>query len=295
MHCTELAGLFELVEEAFERANPDIDIRTDSASTKQTIRKLTDLSRRCDLVAVTDPVTLRTMLPAGAVGWVASFASDEIVLGGAGRSRYIHEMTPDNWYQILLRPDVSFARVDGQLDPLGRFTLMAWQLADLQYGQYQERTISEALLDASQGNNVRDSSTALMTLLQTPSGPDYAFVYRSMAVQHRQQFIELPAEINLGNPDKASDYARAELAVDQDPQDAGAELQKETGRPILFAMTIPADAPSLDAAIRLARFLLDSSGSRIMMDVGLRPVSPALVGPADIFPERLRPYVEASQ
>jgi len=200
LHCDELTGLFRSIEEVFERANPGIDIRAESLPTLQTIRKLTDQSRRCDLIAVVDPATLRRMLCPENARWVVAFASDRLVLAAADRSRYIHEIDADNWFQILLRPDVAFARVDERLDPAGLYTRMAWKLADARYGAYRGSTISGALGNACKPNNVRPSTNDLMTLLATPSGPDYVFVYRSMAEQHRQQYIELPDEINRADP-----------------------------------------------------------------------------------------------
>ena len=199
LHSNELTSLFRNIEEAFELTHPDIDIRAESEATMTTIRKLTDMSKNCDLIAISDPDLLRSRLYPKAAKWIVAFAGDEIVLAAANRSRYIHEMDGDNWYQILLRPDVSFARVDERLDPLGRHTLVAWQLADAHYGSYRGESISDALANACPPNNVRPDGNVLMTLLETPSGPDYVFVPRSLASLHRRRFIELPEAINLGN------------------------------------------------------------------------------------------------
>jgi molybdate/tungstate transport system substrate-binding protein len=291
LHCDELTVLFRGVEPVFEQASRGVDVRAESAPTVATIRKLTDLSRSCDLIATADPDLLRRMLRPKAAQWVAAFASDEIGIAAVDRSRYVHEMDADSWYQVLRRPDVSFARVDERLDPCGLYTLMAWRLADQHYSPAGKSPISETLAKACEPNNVRPSAGDLLTLLETPSGPDYVFVYRSVAEQHRLRFVALPEAINLGRLELANDYAKAQVTT----TDQAGHEQVLSGRPVLFALAVPVKAAHPEEAIELARFLLDKPGQRALQRASLRPVVPARAGAGEVIPERLKPYVEAAE
>ena len=288
LHCDELAALFRAAEPVFERANPTIDIRAESAAAGPTLRKLTGMGKDCDLIAVSSPDLLRRMLYPKTVRWVAAFATDEIVLAAADRSRYASEIDGDNWYRILLRNDVSFARVDERLDPAGIATSIVWQLADGHYGPWQGKAISGQLRAACKGNSIRPDANTLMTLLQTPSGPDYVFVPRSMAARQRQRLIELPKEINLGHVEMAARYGKAVVELNN----GSGTTRRVPGRPFLYAIAVPAGARNAEAAVRFARFLLDNSGRDMMMKSGLRPVVPARIGPDDTVPDRLAPYVQ---
>jgi molybdate/tungstate transport system substrate-binding protein len=58
-------------------------------------------------------------------------------------SKYVNDITTDNWYSILARPDVQAGRSNPDIDPNGYRTLIVWKLSEK---YYNEPGLSERLL-----------------------------------------------------------------------------------------------------------------------------------------------------
>jgi molybdate/tungstate transport system substrate-binding protein len=125
---------------------------------------------------------------------------------------------------------------------------------------------------------------------------DYAWEYRSVAVQHPLKFIELPDEINLGNYRFDSEYAQA--TVDVSGKKPGTTMTM-TGKSITYGMTLLNDAPNREAAIAFLAFMLDSTGGlKILEELGQPPFIPARVASEEmraVLPEQLQSLVTVKQ
>jgi len=129
------------------------------------------------------------------------FAGNEVVLlYSSEKSRYADEITPDNWYDILRRPDVTLGFSDPNGDPGGYRALMVCQLAEL---YYKDQGIFEDIVGDNTGISVKESNGNYEIIV--PKGVkgndkvhiggdllsgirsgslDYCFIYRSSAVQN---------------------------------------------------------------------------------------------------------------
>jgi molybdate/tungstate transport system substrate-binding protein len=95
---------------------------------------------------------------------------------------------------------VRVGRTDPDQDPLGYRTLFTLELATEYY---------EAAPDLTERIPRREQlypETALVSQFET-GGIDAAFTYRNMAVERGYDYVALPDEINLSNPDHAARYA----------------------------------------------------------------------------------------
>ena len=64
-----------------------------------------------------------------------------------------------------------------------------------------------------------------------------------------------------------------------------------TGKPIVYGVTIPKDAPSPDLAVEFVKFLLGPEGQAIMDEYGQPPIVPAVSADVDSVPAALKPMV----
>ena len=183
------------------------------------------------------------------------------------------EIADYNWYRILLRPGIRTGRSDPTLDPAGYRTLMAWQLAQIYYRQPQLATQLQA---ASPLRYMRPKEADLTALLQLGE-LDYIWTYRSIAQANGFRWLDLPREINLSDPAMAATYAQAKVTLPGATQAKG-DTVVFTGEPIVYALTIPRNAPHPDVAEAFARFLFSPQGQRILTDAGLQPVVPPSLG-----------------
>lgn len=287
-HAATLARPFGELEALFEERHPGADVVLESSNSREAIRKATDLGRPADIVASADAGLLKALMLPQHARWAASFAHDRVVIAYSQQSRYRSEINADNWFQILLRPDVRFACADPDLAPAGSATRLAWALADLHYGPLPDgRRISEALLARLSPDDIRPECQELVPLLETMSH-DYIFEYRSVALQHHLQFLKLPDEVDLGNADMGALYARAQVTM---KGEAPGTTYVRTGAPILYALTIPLDAPNPRGAEAFVSLLLGPEGQRIIEKCFLEPVSPAPCAGLDEAPEGLRPLL----
>ncbi len=282
-HAGSLAVPFDQMEKQFEtRYGVNIDI--EGAGSRTVCRWVTELGKNADVVAVADYTVIDDLMFPEYADWHICFARNEMVIAYTENSKYDDEINADNWYEILLRDGVEYGHSDPDLDPCGYRTLMAWQLAEAYYGV---PGLYRQLDEACPKKNTRPKSVELIALLQAGE-LDYAFEYRSVAQQHELGFVELPPEINLSNLDFEDFYATAEVEVSGKKP---GETVTYAGKAIVYAITIPRNAPHPDLAISLIKFLLGPEGQAIMENCGQPPIVPAIASDRDRLPEVLKEFV----
>ncbi|MCX7682711.1 MAG: tungstate ABC transporter substrate-binding protein WtpA [Anaerolineae bacterium] len=278
-HAGSLTMPVELLTRAFNARYPRVTFATEAAGSLVSARKVSELGRQADLVISADYTVIDRLLIPAFADWNIQFARNSMVIAYTDRSRYADEINAQNWYEILTREGVIYGHSDPQADPCGYRALLVWQLAEL---HYQQPGLYTRLREHCPPSHIRPKETDLIPLLQS-GDMDYAFQYRSVAVQHGLKFLELPDEINLSRPELADFYRRATVDI------AGAETQ--VGMPIIYGVTIPRNAPRPDLAVRFLAFLLGPEGQAIMEEAGQPPIVPALSEQADLVPGELRSLV----
>ncbi|KQC05835.1 MAG: tungstate ABC transporter substrate-binding protein WtpA [Methanoculleus sp. SDB] len=294
-----LLGPFEVIEQEYEALHPDVDVRIEGHGSIQAIRQVTDLHRRVDVVAVADESLIPEMMSlpvADGEGryaeWYIPFAMNRMVIAYTNASRYAGEITAENWYDILARPGVRFGFSNPVLDAAGYRAQMVMMLAEEYYGLpglyhatiadhlgnpvpvVRDGSVATALLPEflepeAEKIVIRDGSIFLLSLLDA-GGIDYAFEYRSVARQHGLQWIDLPPEIDLGSPELAPRYAT--VAVRLSFQRFSSIGSLRTGRPIVYAITIPTTAENPEGAADFINFTLERfAGGRTSWPTPLSP------------------------
>jgi molybdate/tungstate transport system substrate-binding protein len=169
------------------------------------------------------------------------------------------------WYDILSSPGFRLGRTDPRLDPKGYRTILLFRLAERFY--HRPGLEAQILGGAENPAQIFPEETLVGRL---ESGQlDAGVFYRIEAVEQQAPFVDLPDEINLGNPAMRHAYAEATYT--------DRSGTRHRGNPILYTVTIPSTARNLPGAIRFLQFLYSPSGRAALEEHGLL-FAPALLG-----------------
>jgi len=282
-HAGSLSVPLRRVSQAFQARHPGLVVEAEAAGSRDTARKVCDLHRACDVLASADYKVVANLLVPRYAKFNARFATNELAIVYAGKSKFAAEIDANNWPEVLLRPGVRFGRADGNRDPCGYRTEMLFQLAEKHFAQPG----LAARLEAKDGSRfIRPKETDLLALLEAGE-IDYLFIYRSVGMQHHLKVLRLGDRVNLANPALAGLYASAAVRV---TGKAPGEHLTRTGEPIVYSVTIPTTAANPAAAQAYLLFLLSPEGQKIMADCGQGAIAPALADGWDDLPPALRPF-----
>jgi molybdate/tungstate transport system substrate-binding protein len=284
-HAASLALPFQAIEKVMEERFPGLDVVCESSSSRIAIRKVTDLNRKGDIVASADEALIRNLMEPDYADWVATFARNRVVLAYTDRSQYRNEINEDNWYDILLRPNVNYGQADPNNAPVGYRTWLCWKLAGIYYAdQLKGRDLFEELRAHCPAKNIRPHCNELIPLLESLA-LDYTFQYRSVALQHHLTWLKLPDEIDLGSEKQKAFYAKASVEIAG--KNKGTTTTK-TGKPILYGVTMVRDAQNPAMALEFMKILLGPEGQKIMEENFQEPIVPAFCDSVQAAPEGLR-------
>jgi molybdate/tungstate transport system substrate-binding protein len=251
-----------------------------------------------DIIASADYSLIPSKMYAGNYSdWYIAFARNAMVLCYRDNAPGSADIVSGNrtWYDIIRNDPVSYGHADPDQDPCGYRTLMVVQLAQEYYcdnatsfnltpdsnacglydalipgGPDDRGRIGGTNTTARPGGSaevVAAKSVDLINALQT-GDLDYAFEYRSVAVQHDLNYVDLADHINLSKID-------AELpGVEEFYTTASVETLKDPGPPptystqygaaIVYGVTIPAHAENTELAAEFISLLLSATGKEIM-------------------------------
>ena len=287
-HAGSLAVPFRDVSAAFNRKYPDVVVKAEAAGSRDSARKISDLGRPCDVLGSADYEVVAELLMPRYVNFNISFATNELAIAYTDKSRLADRIDSNNWYEVLLRDDVSFGRADPNRDPCGYRTMMAFQLAEK---HYKKHGLAKRLSQKGGNKYIRPKETDLLALLE--SGEiDYLFIYRSVIQQHRLKLLRLPDRINLSSPRYSSFYKQARASVTGTKPGETTELQ---GAPIVYAVTIPRNPPNRKMAEAWVALLLSPEGRGIMEKNGQKALSPAPADNYDKLPASLKRFCARSR
>lgn len=279
-----LANPFTAIDKAFAAKYPNVTLQPQFGGSVKEVKQVTELHQEADIVAVADySVIPKYMFGNGGTtryaNWYAGFASNAITFVYTKQSKGADRITPQNWYSVLAEPGVQIGRSNPNTDPSGYQTLQMLQLAET---YYKQPGLAAAILKNAPQKNIRDTETELIGALQAGQ-IDYLAIYKSDALQHHFQYIALPAAIDLSDASLAASYKSATV------QTTGGSL---TGAPIIYALTIPTNAPHADWAQKWVEFALGPEGQKIMADMGFGAVTPALANDVSLVPAALKGLVK---
>lgn len=303
LHAGSLTGPFEEIEAAFEAEYDYIDVQLEPAGSSACIRKITDTGIEADILASADYTLIPAMMMPDFADWYIAFANNEMVLTYSDKSVYADEITPENWYDILRRDDVIWAFSNPNLDPCGYRTPMVIQLAEDYYGDdmiFDDLIGSQtAIYCTEEGDKmnlfapedlnpdtahvtIRDKSVELVSMV-LEGGLDYAWEYLSVAEQNDLLYVSLPKAINLSSVSFADDYALVTITT--------SDGNTNVGKPIVYGVTIPTNAPNAEEAALFVEFIINEFGQSVFESQGQPPLVPSVASDVSLVPESLQELV----
>ena len=200
-----------------------VTILTESGASMEHVRKITELHRIPDLILLADDDVFPEHLAPNYTTWWADFARNRMVVAYTDRSKAAGEISDTNWFRILTRKGVEVGRADPTLAPVGYRTLTLLALTAL---KYREPSLAQRLIENAPAKNVRSNAAELAALLAAGE-LDYIYDYESVARAQNFRYLVMPPDV--------------------------------TGRPVTYALAIPARAPHKAAGGQLLEFLLSDS------------------------------------
>ena len=267
-HAGSLSAPFEDVEAEFE-SNHDVQVNREAKGSVGSTKKITNLGRSADVLGVSDYRLIRDMMVPKYAKWYAVFATNAMTIAYSDEATGADEISPDNWWDILLRDDVTFGHSDPAVDPNGYRSVMTMQLGAIPFE-------GETLFDGATSKKLIDkakipSGTETDLLSQLHSGElDYAWEYQSSSASHDVNTVDLQPAVDLSKASAKYDehYAKAEV-------EAGGETY--TGAPIAYGVAVPENATDANAGDAWVEYLITKPGRKILKDNGFEPVEPAVV------------------
>lgn len=285
-HAGSLTVPVKEMVDTFTAVHPDVTFETEASGSVECARKVSELDRPADVVMSADYTVIDRLLIPDWADWNVLFAKNDMVIAYTDQSKFADEITADNWYEVLTRDGVIYGHAEPTVDPCGYRTLMVWQLAEK---HYDEAGLYDKLEQSCPPEHVRPKSVELIILLQS-GDMDYAFEYRSVAVQHGLNFLELPAEINLSKAELADYYAQASVEL---PGKEPGETMTITGKAIVYGVTVPKTAEQPDLGIAFTKFLIGPEGQGILDAACQPPIVPAVAADVTLVPDELQSLIEA--
>jgi molybdate/tungstate transport system substrate-binding protein len=287
-HAGSLAVPLEQAEQQFEALHPEIDIQRESMGSVACVQQITEIGKNGSVLASADYSLIPSMMYPNYAEWYVRFATNDLVLAyNPDKSMYASEITPENWYEILRRDGVVFGFSNPNDDPCGYRSVMVFQLAEFNYGDDQifddlilentAITVSEEadgtyyittpedLQPNTEMVDIRPKSVELVAFVEE-GGLDYAFEYRSVAVQHNLSFVDLPLGIDLSAVEYADTYNKVQVEL--------ASGNVQTGKPIVYGITVPTVADNPEGGMEFVKFVIGESGQQIFTDNGQPPIVP---------------------
>ena len=280
-----LAMPFKAVNLAYQQLHPEITIQAQFGGSVKMAKQITELYQPADLLAVADYNVIPQQLYSHGsatpryANWYIGFVSNAITFVYTDKSKGASKINSSNWYQILAEPGVQIGRSNPDTDPSGYQMLQMLQLAEK---YYHKAGLTQAILKNAPEKNIRDTETELIGALE--SGQiDYLAIYRSDALQHHFKYLQLPVQINLSDAAYAGEYATVSAGTHN------GELQ---ARPIIYAVTVPLNAPHPEQASRWIDFLLSAQGQGIMQNNGFEVIKPPITSGFEELPAELKRLVK---
>lgn len=327
-HAGSLKVPFEQLKTEFEKYHPTVDIVLESGGSAEIISRAIAQEQAGesppDIIASADYALIPERLyEDGYADWYIAFARNKMVLCYCDDAPGSEDMASGrcSWYDVLRNDAVSYGHSDPDADPCGYRTLLVIQLAQKYYhdeaadfgltsdpnadglydvlipGTEHERGRTGGISEARPGGSeeiVSKKSVDLIVALET-GDLDYAFEYRSVAVQHKLNFIEFDDHINLSKtnmelPGVEDFYKEASVEIMKMPGPPPTYAAKR-GKPIVYGITIPLHAENKDLAVEFIKLLLSETGRNI---VGAESGQPFIEPIICDHPEKLPALLKAA-
>jgi molybdate/tungstate transport system substrate-binding protein len=224
-------------------------------------------------ISVSRTAVQPTVLNGESSGWAIGFASDQMALAYSNASlrsaaagavvatfnRAAASNSTAEWsafFNALTSGSVKVGISNPDADPAG---FRGWLVLEAAGGAYAgSPTAFSHRLMANSGNVTGSSAANLVAPLEAGQ-IQFLFIYRSAAMAQKLHYLQLPGEVNLGDPSKAAFYSGFTY-----PTSTGTQK----GSPIVLYVTVPRHGTDQTDALSFVSFVLHN-GQTLLGGYGL--------------------------
>jgi molybdate/tungstate transport system substrate-binding protein len=306
-HAGSLTNSFKQIETAFT-CQTGVQVVDHATGSLDLVRQITFGGQAADVVAPADFLDIELFLrPAGYADYDIKFASTKMVLGylqsGLTAKGYaVADGTAFNpptsvpsavagFYNVLLQPNIAIGESGAYSDPTGYRAPMIFRLAQ---SWFKVPNLYNNLLNHLTATAAQGSPSVVLG-----QGYDFQFVYEVSAYASAQsnpdyRYVNIPDQINLGNPALNEFYREAEIVV---PDLSGTGLTSIPGHNVVYGVTVMKTTQNRANAVAFVQYLLGSNGQAALQSHLFKLISPAKVSRQDYqkLPTELRPLVASDQ
>ncbi len=257
------------------------------------------LGGAADLAAVADFRLVPSVLEPGAAGYEVVFASTPEVLAYDPGLGAFQGVNSSNWGAKLLAATTGsqgapLAVWNASIDPNGYNEIFSLELQGLLYGG-NLTSIYGRFYSGAPGGFARPNPSTTYVAVESQAAELLAtgsvsalLTYRSYAVSHHLAYVAFDPIVGLEATSAAAlaDYAGLSTAI----VNAAGGLSVVRAAPILFAATVPIDAPNASLGVAFLHLLLSSQGSALLAaGGGFDPIVPAWTDQPSAVPSEIAP------
>lgn len=239
-------------------------------------------------IAAVQPSYLHNYAP----GWAIAIAADQMVLAYTNVSASsqaardvlanytLAQRNPqDNatyWYWVFWTLSSGLLRVgisNPNADPAGYRGWIVLEAAGYLYA-HNTTFFVKRMLETSSNYTAQHAAELVAPL--TAGQINFLFIYRSAAIAKNLEYLQLPPQINLGDPAYAQLYAKFNYTV---------STGVLKGAPIYLYITVPLTAKQAAQAYRFVAFVVENVG--LLERFGLTPLEPAYLYNATTPPAQI--------
>lgn len=255
---------------------------------------ITTLHGAYDVAAAADLRLIPQLLEPAWTGWEVVFASSPMVLAYDPSVSAFAGVNGTNWVGKLEAPGVLLGVANASVDPNGYNAIFVLELQGLVFNSSVNAVYGHFFTTPPGSLAVADPATTRVvpetqaaTLLQTHQVQAF-LTYEAYAISHHLAYVSLDPRVNLGSFDAArvTGYAQATTTILR-----GTATVMQTGFPVAYAATVPANAPNATLGQLFVHLLLSPPGLTILEANGFVPLAPAQADRIAAVPALLRPDV----
>ncbi|HEV2316485.1 MAG TPA: substrate-binding domain-containing protein [Thermoplasmata archaeon] len=287
-----LAVNFPALASAFANATPAVTAPAAAQQFQGSIAALSAISGlhdKYDIAAVADYHLIPRMLEPGYATWEVVFAGNPVVLAYDPSVSAFHNINSTNWASELESSGTMLGVANASADPMGYNAIFALQLEGLRegtglssiYGHFYSGAPG-ALAVANPSTTRVEPETQAAALLKAHTVGAF-FVYQSYAHSSNLNYVLLPTTVDLGATDSASLALYNQSSTTITTTNGPLVIR---GAPVLFAITVPSNAPDPTVAVEFVAFLLAREGTTLSSG-GFVPLVPAYVDNPSALPAPL--------
>lgn len=246
-------------------------------------------------ISVARPAVQPLYLGNESSGWAIAFASDQMALAYSNGSLQnsaansiltaynsaVASNTTEAWYSffsIISSGSVKIGISNPNADPAGYRAWIVLEAASQAYAH--NSTFFGHRIISNNGNITGASAADLVGPLETGQ-IQFLFIYKSAATAHKLNYLQLPDEVNLGNPKYSQFYSKFSYKLSKGVQ---------TGALIALYITVPADSTDTADSLQFVVFVVKNSPT-LLSPFGLVPMTPARLYNSTTIPEPLQELV----